>query len=73
MTAAIEKNIIDPLAQWILKEAEAGKERRARRSDQGLLCDGKIVFAASKKPEKNTARTNQSRGGPRPSRPSCSP
>ncbi|MDD5301705.1 MAG: AAA family ATPase [Elusimicrobia bacterium] len=57
MTAAIEKNIIDPLAQWILKEAEAGKNDVRGALIKVSYAEGKIVFAASKKPEKNTART----------------
>jgi len=57
MTAAIEKNIIDPLAQWILKEAEAGKNDIRGALIKVSYAEGKIVFAASKKPEKNTART----------------
>jgi len=56
MTAAIEKNIIDPLAKWILSEAEAGKRDIRGALIQVSYADGKIVFAASKKPEKNTAR-----------------
>jgi len=56
MTAAIEKHIIDPLAQWILSEAEAG-----RKDVRGALINvrydgGKILFDASRKPDKNTAR-----------------
>ncbi len=57
MTAAIEKNIIDPLAQWILKEAEAGKKDVRGALIKVSYVDGKIVFEASKKPETNTART----------------
>ncbi|MDP3541471.1 MAG: AAA family ATPase, partial [Elusimicrobiota bacterium] len=57
MTAAIEKNIIDPLAQWILKEAEAGKSDVRGALIKVNFAEGKIVFEASKKPEKNTART----------------
>jgi ATP-dependent Clp protease ATP-binding subunit ClpC len=57
MTAAIEKNIIDPMAQWILKEAEAGKNDVRGAAILVTYENGKITFAASKKPEKNTART----------------
>ncbi len=57
MTAAIEKNIIDPMAQWILKEAEAGKNDVRGAAIKVTYENGKITFAASKKPEKNTART----------------
>ncbi len=56
MTAAIEKNIIDPLAQWILNEAEAGKSDVRGALIKVSYSEGKIVFEASKKPEKNTAR-----------------
>ncbi|MCR4295814.1 MAG: AAA family ATPase, partial [Elusimicrobia bacterium] len=56
MTAAIEKNIIDPLAQWILNEAEAGKSDVRGALIKVNFAEGKIVFEASKKPEKNTAR-----------------
>ncbi|MBI2787463.1 MAG: AAA family ATPase [Elusimicrobia bacterium] len=57
MTAAIEKNIIDPMAQWILKEAEAGKNDVRGAAIKVTYAGGKITFEASKKPEKNTART----------------
>ncbi len=56
MTAAIEKHIIDPLAQWILKEAEAGKKDVRGALIKVVYAEGKIAFAASPKPEKNTAR-----------------
>ncbi|MBI4061264.1 MAG: AAA family ATPase [Elusimicrobia bacterium] len=56
MTAAIEKHIIDPLAQWILKEAEAGRSDVRGALIKASYAGGKIVFEAGKKPEKNTAR-----------------
>ena len=56
MTSAIEKHIIDPLAQWILKEAEAGKKDVRGALIKVVYADGKIAFTATPKPEKNTAR-----------------
>ena len=56
MTAAIEKNIIDPMAQWILSEATQGKSDVRGAQIKVSYENGKITFAASKKPEKNTAR-----------------
>jgi len=56
MTSAIEKNIIDPMAQWILKEAEAGKNDVRGAAIHVTYENGKITFAASPKPDKNTAR-----------------
>jgi hypothetical protein len=56
MTAAIEKHIVDPLAMWILKEAEAGRKDVRGALIKVNFSDGKIVFEASRKPERNTAR-----------------
>ncbi|MBI3289105.1 MAG: ATP-dependent Clp protease ATP-binding subunit, partial [Elusimicrobia bacterium] len=56
MTAAIEKNIIDPMAKWILEEANEGKKNvRGGRISVGYA-EGRITFTASAKPPKNTPR-----------------
>ncbi len=56
MTAAIEKHIIDPLAQWILKEAAEGRKDARGGRIHVKAEDGKIVFMAAPKPAKNVQK-----------------
>ncbi|MEK7390325.1 MAG: AAA family ATPase [Elusimicrobiota bacterium] len=56
MASAIEKHIVNPLAVWILKEAESGKKDVRGGLIQVAYKDGKVVFHASPKPETNIPR-----------------
>ncbi len=56
MTGAIEKNIIDPLAQWILREAASGNNTVRGGLIKATMKDGKVVFTAEAKPAKDIER-----------------
>ncbi len=56
LAATIKKHITDPLAMWVLNEAAAGRAIRGTLISFAYT-DGRIVFKARPKPEKNTPRT----------------
>ncbi len=56
MTGAIEKNIIDPLANWILEEAASGNQTVRGGLIRVTMQDGKVVFSAETKPFKEIPR-----------------
>ncbi|NNN05170.1 MAG: AAA domain-containing protein [Elusimicrobia bacterium] len=56
MTGAIEKNIIDPLAKWILEEAASGNKTVRGGLIKITMKDGKVAFAAEVKPIKDVER-----------------
>ena len=58
MTGAIEKNIVDPLAKWILEEAAAGNNTVRGGLIKISMKDGRVAFTAEKKPEKTIARVS---------------
>ncbi len=57
MTGAIEKNIIDPLANWILTEAAQGRKNVRGGLIRITMKDGVVVFTAEPKPESTVTRT----------------
>jgi len=57
MTGAIEKNIIDPLAKWILEEAASGNKTVRGGLIKITMKDGKVLFTAEEKPEKKIERS----------------
>jgi ATP-dependent Clp protease ATP-binding subunit ClpC len=57
MTGAIEKHIIDPLANWILTEASQGRKSVRGGLIRVTMKDGLVVFTAEAKPESTLTRT----------------
>jgi len=57
MTGAIEKHIINPLANWILEESASGNNTVRGGLIRVAMQDGKVVFAAEKKPVKDIPRS----------------
>jgi ATP-dependent Clp protease ATP-binding subunit ClpC len=58
MKAAVEKYLVDPLAQWILKEASEGRsDVRGGLIEVGYQ-DGKVTFRATPRPAKETPRAS---------------
>jgi ATP-dependent Clp protease ATP-binding subunit ClpC len=57
MTGAIEKNIIDPLANWILEEAASGNNTVRGGLIRVAVKDGRVVFSAETKPAKDIPRS----------------
>ncbi|MDE2491245.1 MAG: ATP-dependent Clp protease ATP-binding subunit, partial [Elusimicrobia bacterium] len=58
MTGAIEKNIVDPLAQWILSETAAGRKEVRGGLIRVTMKDGRVEFSAEKKPESAVERAS---------------